>query len=164
MDIIPLLLKEFNEEAVKTRKFLEKVPEDKWKWKPHEKSMTLKRLTIHLAEIPSWVTNVMTTDGADFAKTPYKPTEINSKEELLRLHEESVEKGRSTLQNAKEEDFNGTWTLRNGEQIYFTATKYEMVRTSFAQTTHHRAQLGVYLRLLNIPIPGTYGPSADEPF
>ncbi len=162
MNIIQLLLKEMEEEAQTTHKMLERVPEDKWDWKPHEKSMNIKQLTVHIAELPSWVAMGLTTDGIDFAATPYQPTPVNSKDELLRLFKQSLEKGRSSLQNAKEEDLLPTWTLRSGDHVHRVMTKYEVIRHSFSQTTHHRAQLGVYLRLLNIPIPGSYGPSADD--
>ncbi len=163
MNIIDLLLKEFDEEAQRTRRMLERIPEDKWDYKPHEKSMVFKYLVVHLAELPSWVA-MMTTDELDFAKMDYKPTEVNSREDVLNLHEKSIEQGRATLQKAREDDLVGSWTLRKGEQIFMTMSKYELIRHSLAQTIHHRAQLGVYLRLLNIPIPGTYGPSADEGF
>lgn len=164
MDIIQLLLKEFDEESARTKRMLERIPEDKWDWKPHEKSTSLKNLVVHLAELPSWVTSGLNTDGMNFADNPYKPTEVHSKDDVLQLHQRSVEKGRASLENATEEDLNKTWSLKNGDHVLMTMTKYEMVRHSFQQTTHHRAQLGVYLRLLNIPIPGTYGPSADEGF
>ena len=162
MDIIQLLLKEMDQEAQTTRKMLERVPNDNWDWKPHEKSMNMKRLTVHIAELPSWVTMGLTTDGIDFAATPYEPTPVNNKSELLRLFEQSLESGRTVLQNAKEADLLPTWTLRTGDKVHGVMTKYEVIRHSFSQTIHHRAQLGVYLRLLNIPIPGSYGPSADE--
>jgi uncharacterized damage-inducible protein DinB len=92
----------------------------------------------------------------------YTPTPVGSTEELLSIFEKSFQEGKSALSEAKEEDLLPTWTLRNGEQVYNVFTKYEVIRHSFAQTIHHRAQLGVFLRLLNIPIPGSYGPSADE--
>jgi uncharacterized damage-inducible protein DinB len=164
MDIIQLLLKEFNEETGKTRRMLERIPEDKWDWKPHEKSMVFKYLVVHLAELPGWVTMALTTTELDFATAGYKPSEVSSREDVLNLHQASVEKGRSSLENAKEEDLLPGWTLRKGEQIFMTMTKYEVIRHALAQTIHHRAQLGVYLRLMDIPIPGTYGPSADEGF
>ena len=162
MDIIQLLVKEMDQEAQTTRKMLDRVPDDKWDWKPHEKSMDMKRLTVHIAELPSWVTMGLTTDGLDFTSAPYEPTPVNNKAELLQVFEKSFESGRSALANAKEEDLLPTWTLRSGDHIHGVLTKYEVIRHSFSQTTHHRAQLGVYLRLLNIPIPGSYGPSADE--
>lgn len=163
MKIVPLLLKEMDQEAQTTRKFLERVPVDKFGWKPHEKSMSLQNLVVHIAELPGWVDMGLSTEEMDFATSPYQPTPVSDSKELLTLFEESYEKGKSALQQASEEDLAKEWTLRNGDQVISTMTKYEVIRHSFAQTTHHRAQLGVYLRLLDIPIPGSYGPSADEP-
>jgi uncharacterized damage-inducible protein DinB len=162
MLVIPLLLKEFDTEALITRKMLERVPNDKWDWKPHEKSMNMKQLTVHIAELPSWVSMALTTTELDFAKMPYEPKEVKSTEELLSIFEKALQSGRNALTTASEEDLLPEWTLRNAEQVYSVMTKYEVIRHSLDQTTHHRAQLGVYLRLLNIPIPGSYGPSADE--
>jgi uncharacterized damage-inducible protein DinB len=162
MSIIELLLKEFDQEAAITRKMLERVPNDQWDWKPHEKSMTMKQLTTHVAELPSWVTMALTTSELDFESTPYNPQDITQTSDLLNLFEKSFESGRATLSKATEDDLWPTWVLRSGTQIFATYTKYEVIRHALAQTIHHRAQLGVYLRLLNIPIPGSYGPSADE--
>ncbi|HKK44316.1 MAG TPA: DinB family protein [Balneolaceae bacterium] len=162
MEIIPLLLKEFTQEAEITRKFLKLVPADKFDWKPHEKSMSLKQLSVHIAELPSWTHMALDTDGMDFAESDYTPTPVKNSEELLSLFEDSFEKGKESLKEAGEKDLQPTWTMRNGDQILNRMTKYEVIRHSFSQTTHHRAQLGVYLRLLDIPIPGSYGPSADD--
>lgn len=162
MDIIPLLLKEFEEEAKTTRKFLERVPIDKFSWRPHEKSMTMQNLVVHIAELPGWVEMGLHTDGIDFAANQYKPTPVSTLKELLDLHQKSVELGKKAMEQAKEEDLLPKWTMRNGNQVLGVMSKYEVIRHSFSQTIHHRAQLGVYLRLLNIPIPGSYGPSADE--
>ncbi|GEO12114.1 DinB family protein [Segetibacter aerophilus] len=162
MQIIPLLLKEMEEEAAITRKMLQRVPDDKFDWKPHERSMVMSALTVHIAELPSWVQMALTSSELDFAKMDYTPTPVSSSADLLAIFEKSYSQGREALSSAKEEDLLPEWTLRNGEQVYMVFTKYEVIRHSFAQTIHHRAQLGVYLRLLNIPIPGSYGPSADE--
>jgi uncharacterized damage-inducible protein DinB len=162
MNIIELIAKEFEAEAITTRKMLERVPADKLQWQPHPKSMTMERLTVHIAELPSWVSMALHTSELDFGSQPYEPTSINDPKELLELFEKALADGRKALQEAKEEDLLPTWTLRNGDQIYLTQTKYEVIRHSISQTIHHRAQLGVYLRLLDIPIPGSYGPSADE--
>ncbi|HEX8357022.1 MAG TPA: DinB family protein [Segetibacter sp.] len=162
MEIIQLLLKEIEEEAQTTRKMLARVPADKFDWKPHEKSMSMKQLTVHIAELPSWVSMALTTEGLDFAAFAYEPAPVENTEQLLALFETSFEKGKETLAQASEEDLLPGWTLRSGEQIHSVMTKYEVIRHSLAQTIHHRAQLGVYLRLLNIAIPGSYGPSADE--
>lgn len=162
MQIIPLLLKEMEQEAATTRKFFPLIPGDKLDWKPHEKSMNIKQLATHIAELPSWVNMALTTSELDFSKMDYTPTPVSSAGDLQSIFEKSYEEGRQALSAAKEEDLLLEWTLRNGEQILTIFTKYEVIRHAFAQTTHHRAQLGVYLRLLNIPIPGSYGPSADE--
>ncbi len=162
--LINLLLAEMDREAATTRKMLERVPEEKLDWQPHPKSMTLRQLASHVAELPGWVTMALTTDGLDFAANPYEYPPVNSTKELLSFFEKSLQSGQEHLANANEDQFEELWTLRNGDAIYFTEPKYEVIRTSFCQIVHHRAQLGVFLRLLNVPIPGSYGPSADEAF
>ena len=162
MSIIELLLKEMDAEAATTRKMLARIPEDTWDWKPHERSMQMKRLAVHIAELPGWVSMALNTSELDFAAGNYKPTEVTTNAGLLELFEKSLAEGRSALQQAKEADLEKIWTMRSGDHIHMVMTKYEVIRHAFAQTIHHRAQLGVYLRLLNVPIPGSYGPSADE--
>jgi uncharacterized damage-inducible protein DinB len=141
---------------------LQRVPPGKFNWQPHPKSMTLVRLATHVAELPGWVSMALSTDELDFAKGDYKPEVINSTEELLSYFEKNLAEGKASLENAKEEDLLPNWTLRNGDQVYSVRPKHEVIRMAYCQTVHHRAQLGVYLRLLDIPIPGSYGPSADE--
>jgi uncharacterized damage-inducible protein DinB len=160
--MIELLLTELESEAQTTRKFLALAPLDKAEWAPHEKSMKLKALTTHIAELPAWIKLALTTKELDFATAPYEPVVIENNEGLLALLEKSLKEAKSSLKEAKEEDFNKRWLLRTGETIHVDVSVYEMIRISFSQITHHRAQLGVYLRLLNIPIPGSYGPSADD--
>ncbi len=162
MKILDILKKEFDQEVALTRNMLDRVPNDKWDWKPHEKSMSMKSLTVHLAEIPGWVAFGFASDVLDFAATPYKPTPVNSTQELLDLLEKNAQSGREALAKATEEQLEPTWTMKYGDKILMQLTKYELIRHSLNQLAHHRAQLGVYLRLLNIPIPGTYGPSADD--
>ncbi|WP_129715927.1 DinB family protein [Pedobacter sp. SYP-B3415] len=163
MNIIDLLITEMTREAETTRKMLALVPAEKFDWAPHQKSMKLKNLATHIADLPGWVTMAMTTDELDFDQNNWTPTDVTGTAELLALFEENFRSGLSTLENATPELLTGTWTMRSGDQIYSTWTKYETIRHAFSQTIHHRAQLGVYLRLLNIPIPGSYGPSADDP-
>lgn len=162
MDMIKALLKELDNEFKTTQKFLALVPEDKFDWAPHKKSMNLKSLASHLAELSEWIDLAINTNGLDFATAPYQEKQIESRDDLLQLLEESYSKGRKELENCNIDDFENQWILRHGDHILADMTRYEMVRTSFSQTIHHRAQLGVYLRLLNIPIPGSYGPSADD--
>ncbi len=162
MNIIQALLKEMEAEAITTRKMLQLVPTDKFDWKPHEKSMSMQNLAVHIAELPSWVTMALTTSELDFATMDYAPTAVSSTEDIIKLFEASLSSGLKSLRNAKEDDLAPQWTMRTGDKVHAVMTKYEVIRHAFAQTTHHRAQLGVYLRLLHIPIPGSYGPSADE--
>ena len=162
--MIQTFLKELEAEAVTTRKILSIVPDDKYQWKPHEKSMTIQQLATHIAELPTWVPMTLNTSELDFATTPYTQKGINNTKDLLELFESSLVECRIALQNAREEQLSEPWTLRNGEQIYSTEPKQDVIRMAFSQIIHHRAQLGVFLRLLNIPIPGSYGPSADETF
>lgn len=162
MSIIEILLKEIEQEAQITRKMLSIVPDDKYDWKPHPKSMSIKQLATHIAELPGWIAMAITTDGLDFAANPYNPEDINNTIDLLALFEKNYTDGRAQLQATNEDVLQQPWVLSNGDQILFKQNKYETVRVSISQTIHHRAQLGVFLRLLNIPIPGSYGPSADE--
>ncbi len=162
MNIIPLLLKEMAEEADTTRKMLSRIPDDKYDWAPHSKSMNISRLASHIAELPGWVTTAFTTNELNFANGDYTPYLATDTKGLLAFFEKNYDQAKTTLQQAKEEELNLPWLLKNGDQILQEYTKYETVRMAFAQMIHHRAQLGVYLRLLDIPIPGSYGPSADE--
>jgi len=162
MDIIKALLKELESEFNTTKKFLALVPVDRFDWAPHEKSMKMKSLASHIAELPGWVSLALTTDGLDFATAPYEEKQIASSADLIKLLEESYESGKTELEKADETILDEKWTLRNGEQVLADYTRYETIRHSFSQTAHHRAQLGVYLRLLDIPLPGSYGPSADD--
>ena len=160
--MIQSLLKEMDREAQTTRKMLERVPDDKYDWKPHEKSMSIRQLATHIAELPTWVRMVLTTNELDFANNPYQLKPINNTNELLAYFESSFAGGRAQLEKAKDTDLEPNWTLRNGEEIYSVDSKADVIRMSYCQIVHHRAQLGVFLRLLNVPIPGSYGPSADE--
>lgn len=164
MTQISLFQKELEKEAITTRKMLAIVPNDKYDWKPHPKSMSIRQLATHIAELPSWVGMVLTTDELDFATMDYTPAPVNDTATLVQLFEKNLEDARHQLVNAKEEALDEPWTLRNGEKIYSTEPKADVIRMSFSQTIHHRAQLGVFLRLLDVPIPGSYGPSADESF
>ena len=157
-------LKELEHESIGTRKMLALVPADKPEWKPHEKSMKLKDLVTHIADLPTWITMAIEKDQLDFATSPYNPKNCNGGEELVAYFDKNVEEAKQYLQKSKDDILEEIWTLKNGEIIYMQSTKLETIRHSYSQMVHHRAQLGVYLRLLNIPIPGVYGPSADESF
>lgn len=162
MKIVEKLLREIEEEGQKTRKMLAIVPDDKYDWQPHSKSMPVRELALHIADLTTWITLAVTTDELDFAASPYDPGNAKDTEELLTLFEKNLAKAKADMGQATEEQLEEPWTLRSGAAVYMTLSKYETIRHALAQTIHHRAQLGLYLRLLNIPIPGSYGPSADE--
>lgn len=159
---IESFVKELEQESIGTKKMLALVPADKADWKPHEKSMALKTLATHIAEIPGWIAMGLNTPELDFATTPYKPKDCNTGAELVAYFEENAAAATKALSMYDDSILKDNWTMRNGDTVYFTMSKYDIIRHSFGQLIHHRAQLGVYLRLLNIPIPGVYGPSADE--
>jgi len=162
MSLIQIFLKELDMEAATTRKMLSRIPDDKYDWKPHPKSMAIRQLATHIAELPSWIPLTITTSELDFASSPYTPEVINSTVDLMNYFEKNLADGRAHLETAKEEQLSESWTLRNGDEIYNTSPKSEVLRMTYSQVIHHRAQLGVYLRLLDVPIPGSYGPSADD--
>jgi|GEM_PF-33574 len=164
MSTVQTLLKELEQEALTTRKMLERVPSEKFDWQPHRKSMTLQRLATHVAELTTWVEMAVTTDELDFEKNAYAPEVVHDSAGLMEYFERSLARGRESLAKTSEDTLSQAWTLRNGDQVYLETSKGEMVRTAYCQIVHHRAQLGVFLRLLDIPIPGSYGPSADENF
>lgn len=162
MTILEFLLQELDQEAETTKKMLTCIPDDKFEWQPHPKSMTMKRLATHIAELPSWIGITLDTDELDFALNPYQQVDISNTVELLGYFKKTYADGKARLGKADESQFSKDWTLREGDIIYQTSSKLDVLRMTFSQIIHHRAQLGVYLRLLNIPIPGSYGPSADE--
>lgn len=162
MTFLEFFLEQLESEALTTRKMLSRVPTDKFDWKPHQKSMSIRQLAVHVAELPTWIPMTLDTDELDFAKTSYQQAPISNTDQLVSYFEECLIKGRQALQNGREEELEKPWTLRDGQQVYSTSPKRDVLRMCLSQIIHHRAQLGVFLRLLDIPIPGSYGPSADE--
>lgn len=162
MKMLEILSKEMETEAISTRKMLSRIPDDKYDWQPHPKSMTIERLSNHIAELPTWVEMILNTDALDFNDNPYIPTTFNKTSEILDFFEESLHKGIAALKNASEDQLKDFWALKQGDHIIQRTTKLDFIRIVFGQIVHHRAQMGVFLRLLDVPIPGPYGPSADE--
>jgi uncharacterized damage-inducible protein DinB len=156
------IINEFTNEAAQTRKLLALVPFDKNDYKPHEKSMKLGSLAGHIAELAGWLSLVITTNELDFSKGDYKRYQPQDSADLLRHFDDNVQKAIDTLQKTEREEMLKPWTMRMGEQVFFSMPKVAVVR-SFAinHMIHHRGQLSVYLRLNDIAIPGMYGPSAD---
>jgi len=154
---------ELQMEAAATRKCLERIPAEKFDYKPHEKSMTMVRLAAHIAEMVEWAKDTVQTTGIDFATIDYKPFEPQTTAELVEFLDKNVEAAVEALQNTSDEAMMEDWTLRNGEEIYFTMPRIQTLRGMvFNHIVHHRGQLSVYLRMNDIPVPALYGPSADE--
>lgn len=162
MTLLEIFSEELESEAAITKKMLERIPDDKFGWHPHPKSMTIKRLATHITDLPNWIAMALTTDELDFQNNTWKEPDLNTTVELLNNLEKAVANAQNALANAKQEILDDEWVLRSGDQVYDRSKKRQVVRMSLSQITHHRAQLGVFLRLLEIPIPGSYGPSADE--
>ncbi len=156
-------LAELRYESGMTKKILERVPFDKKEWKPHEKSMTIGRLATHIAELPHWVNDIVGSDEYDFAGRPYNPRTAMNPEELTAIFQKSLDTAINALENTSDEVLNGSFKLRQGDFVIFELPKKVAIRNmTMNHIVHHRGQLSVYLRLLNIPVPGIYGPSADE--
>jgi uncharacterized damage-inducible protein DinB len=160
------LLPEFDQEMANTRKTLERCPEDKYGWKPHPKSFSMGSLATHIANMTGWTTDVIEKDSFDIAPVgapPYKEDPAASREELLERFDKSVAAARAALAGASDERFAQTWSLLAGGETLFSMPRIVCIR-SFVMNhcIHHRAQLTVYLRLNDVPVPALYGPSADE--
>ena len=160
------MLMEFDHEAANTRKVLERVPEEKLGWKPHEKSMTMGILTAHLAVLSEMATIVLTTESYDVLVPNdllKKAKQMTHTAELLALFDESIARARAALATADDATMMQMWTLNAGENTIFTLPRVAVLRIMYSNhAIHHRAQLGVYLRMNDIPLPALYGPSADE--
>ena len=155
------LIQELTIEASVTRRYLQNVPFDRLDFKPTEKSETLGRLAIHVAEIIAWWTSVVNTNRLDFID--FEPKSIKSTEELLSYFDTLLADAIKSLSTVKDEEFEKNWSMTNGEEVYFTLPKKQVVRLfCMNHLVHHRSQLGVYFRMLDVIVPATYGPSADD--
>lgn len=166
MGISQSMLPEFDNEMANTRKTLERIPGDRFDWKPHEKSMALGYMASHLATLPGWVNTTIGHDSFDMAPVDgerYTVKQGSTREEILKMFDESVAAARDALAGASDEELLGDWSLQLGGKTIMTMPRVVVVRNFVLNhMIHHRAQLGVYLRLNDIPVPSIYGPSADE--
>ncbi|HZT38593.1 MAG TPA: DinB family protein [Bryobacteraceae bacterium] len=163
MPINQMLLTEFDQEMANTRKVLERYPEGKADWRPHEKSMTLGRLSGHVVELPGWTVPTLRQDSLTIDMSQYQPLIGQSAQQLLEVFDKNVKEARAAMEQTSDEAFMKPWSLILGGKPLFTMPRIAVMRNMVLNhLIHHRAQLGVYLRLNNIAIPGMYGPSADE--
>ena len=163
MAIKDAFIGELKYESSLTKKMLERVPLDKKEWKPHEKSMTLGRLATHVAEISHWISRIVTMDEFDFLVQRFSSHTASTNEELLMIFNEKLDKAIADLDKMDDESFTKKWVVKRGEQVMYNTPKKVAIRGwALNHMIHHRGQLSVYLRLLDVPVPGMYGPSADE--
>jgi uncharacterized damage-inducible protein DinB len=160
MTISSTLLPEFDMEMATTRRVLERVPTEKGQWKPHPKSFSLGHLAQLIAGMPSWLANTVSESHLDLAKYPgysYEKTE-----DLLETFDRNVTAARKAIASSKDSDYKVEWSLKHGDRVIFTQPRGPVVRTHINHLIHHRGQLSVYLRLIDVPVPSIYGPTADE--
>lgn len=157
-----MMLPEFDHEMANTRKALERIPEDKLDFSPHEKSWPLRHLAGHLANLPGWIPLTMNTTELDITK-PFDQPKMDTKAEILTVFDATVAEARTALEAATGEDLMVNWSLKAGDQVVFTMPRIGVVRSFVMNhSIHHRGQLTVYLRLTGESVPALYGPSADE--
>ncbi|HEX7880890.1 MAG TPA: DinB family protein [Candidatus Eisenbacteria bacterium] len=162
MKLIDLVLPEFDQEMATTRKLLERVPTDKGEWKPHPKSFSMGHLAQLISMMPGWITKVITDTELNVVGGPgysYEATEA-----LVASFDRNVREAREALVAAAESDFDVSWSLKAGETVLFTETRRTVLWQTINHLVHHRGQLSVYLRMVEVPLPSIYGPTADEPW
>lgn len=163
MNLIEYLVTELEQEGAKTRKMLMLVPFENADWKPHVKSMSIGHLSAHIAEIPLWINITIDTPELDFATMNYTAPKISSNSDLITFFDSTLQKAAGQLKVTSEEALGEPWILRSGDRIISKESKHMVIRNwVLNHIVHHRAQLSVFLRLLDIPLPGIYGPTADE--
>ncbi len=160
MSIRDSLLPEFEQEMATTRRLLERVPSDRGSWKPHPKSFALGHLAQLVAWMPGWIANTIRHTELNLASAPAYSFETT--ETLLAMFDTNVQEAREALTAATDTEFQVPWSLKHGDRVLFTAPRGTVVRTHINHLIHHRGQLTVYLRLLDVPLPPIYGPTADE--
>ena len=165
MSIAEILLLDYDSEVTNTRRTLERIPEDNPQWKPDEKSMAIGRLALHTARLPEFGSTILTSPELNLATTKFPDLTFQSTAHLLTELDRTASETKTHLAAASDEQLTHHWRLSWGDRILVEGPRMQVYRTMFLNhLVHHRAQLGVYLRLLKIPVPGLYGPSADEPF
>ena len=163
MAIRDTLLPEFDEEMANTRKMLERVPDGRFDFTPHAKSWTVDRLAGHVADLPNWVGHTMSVEVLELMPGQYKPFEPKNRKELLEQFDRHVREAHAAIAKATDEQLNTMWTMKWEGKTVMTMPRINVLRSVVLNhLIHHRAQLGVYLRLMDVAVPGMYGPSADE--
>jgi len=160
MAILDAMVREFDQEMVPTRRLLERVPSEKGPWKPHPKSFALGHLAQLVSWMPGWVANTLRQTELNLMTAPgysFEPTE-----KLLEMFDRNVQDARDGFKATTDADLGALWALKRGDQVLFSAPRVSVLRNHVNHLIHHRGQLTVYLRLIDVPIPSIYGPTADE--
>ena len=160
MSVAASYLPEFDQEMATTRRVLERVPDDKAEWKPHAKSFSMAHLAQLVARMPGWITSAVAHDKLDLAVYPGYSNETTAT--LLAEFDRNVAEARAALQATSDTEMMERWSLVRGDQVLFTAPRRAIIRNHTNHLIHHRGQLTVYLRLVDVPVPMVYGPTADE--
>jgi uncharacterized damage-inducible protein DinB len=164
MKLSDVMVQEFLHESQTTKRLLERLPEDKISWKPHEKSMPMSRLATHITEIPQWAEVIVNQDGLDMASVDFKPVMFESRQEILESLQKNLDRFAEVLEGKDDEHLMASWKLKEGDKVLIDLPRAAAIRGFvISHVIHHRGQLSVYLRENDVPVPSIYGPSADEP-
>jgi len=162
MNTAQRLIAELKQESAKNKTMLERIPESKLSWKPHEKSMTIGRLGMHIAEIPNWITRSLTSESHEIPVGPYNPNVPKTHAQIMTEFDCQLETAIGHLKNASDETLAKNWKVTKGDKMIYDMTRAEVIRRQMNHIIHHRGQLSVFLRLLDVAVPPSYGPTADE--
>jgi uncharacterized damage-inducible protein DinB len=164
MNLIDAIVMELSQEAATTRRLLERIPAQHLTWKPHERSMTMGRLSTHIAEIPGWVSTILDKDGFDIGASNYTPQTAGTVAEVLSMFDKNVPMAEAAIRRQTLDRLSATWRLTKQGQVLLEMPRMGVIRTLLLNhLIHHRGQLSVYLRLKDVPLPSIYGPTADTP-
>jgi uncharacterized damage-inducible protein DinB len=162
MSIGQFFIQQFQQEAAGTEKILSRIPEDHFTWRPHEKSMTLGRLGMHIAELPRWVVRCVQTESFTFGSDGYKPVFPETLAQIMETFQQSLSDAITALNDASDETMRANWKLMYRDMVLYDLPRTAVIGKELRHIVHHRGQLSVYLRQLNVPLPNLYGPTADE--
>jgi uncharacterized damage-inducible protein DinB len=162
LNLIDPIISEFTHETASTRRMLERVPEEHFDWKPHEKSMTMAQLASHLAQVPEWLVSILEQNELVINVDEYVPCVAATKDEITERFEINVAKATKAMHDYPDDKLMAAWRLKAGDEVKVVQPRIVVLRGALNHAVHHRGQLGVYLRLKDVPLPAIYGPSADE--
>lgn len=162
MNTAERLIAELKQESAKNKTMLERIPDLKLSWKPHEKSMTIGRLGMHIAELPNWITRSLTSESHEIGTGAYSPNIPKTHAQILAEFDSQLDTAIGHLKNATDDTLAKNWKVTKGDKLIYDMSRAEVIRRQMNHIIHHRGQLSVFLRLLDVSVPPVYGPTADE--